>query len=235
MIICIFYCLGNTAGQYTMMCHFSLLPGKINHTEWSFFSFWRTPHISIYCLKCRSRESTGDSVYSVTVVAFSCLLIRLVIHYSSNCWIPSGCYYEGIWLLCRTAGPVLWDIFFLSFKISCNYNDGKAMLNDLIVLEVIAHIFPMHKKMKQLLRKRIKIFLILSKKVMEFALYLSICHQRIICISFNLLMSGIRLQSPWIVMYGNIRGLPHCLPGLRNRYQSGLGKLAESWRITADF
>lgn len=48
-----------------------------------------------------------------------------------------------------------------SFKISCNYNDGKAMLNDLIVLEVIAHIFPTHKKMKQLLRKRIKIFFIL--------------------------------------------------------------------------
>lgn len=54
-----------------------------------------------------------------------------------------------------------FEEFFLSFKISCNYNDGKAMLNDLIVLEVIAHTFPMHKKMKQLLRKRIKIFLIL--------------------------------------------------------------------------
>ena len=85
--------------------------------------------------------------------------------------------------------------FFLSFKISCNYNNGKAMLNDLIVLEVIAHIFPMHKKMKHLLRKGIKIFLILQKEMMEFALYLSMCHWRIICISFNLLMSGIRLQS----------------------------------------
>lgn len=53
------------------------------------------------------------------------------------------------------------SFFPFSFKISCNYNDGKAMLNDLIVLEVIAHIFPMHKKMKQLLRKRIKIFFIL--------------------------------------------------------------------------
>lgn len=79
------------------------------------FSLLRTSHISIYCLKCRSRESTDDDVDSVTVVAFSCLLIRLVIHYSSNCWIPSGCYYEGIWLLCRTAGPVLWDIFFPLF------------------------------------------------------------------------------------------------------------------------
>lgn len=85
--------------------------------------------------------------------------------------------------------------FFLSFKISCNYNDGKAMLNESIVLEVIARIFPMHKKAKQLLRKRIKIFLILQEEMMEFALYLSMCHQRIICISFNLLMSGIRLQS----------------------------------------
>lgn len=55
-----------------------------------------------------------------------------------------------------------FEIFFsLSFKISCNYNDGKAMLNDSIVLEVIARIFPVHKKAKQLLRKRIKIFLIL--------------------------------------------------------------------------
>lgn len=105
------------------------------------FFLLRTTHISIYCWKCRSRESTDDSFYSVTLVAFSCLLIRLVIHYSSNCWIPSGCYYEGIWLLCRTAGPVLWD-FFPPFKISCNYNDGKAMLNDLIVLGVIACIFP---------------------------------------------------------------------------------------------
>lgn len=34
-----------------------------------------------------------------------------------------------------------FEIFFFSFKISCNYNDGKAMLNDLIVLGVIAHIF----------------------------------------------------------------------------------------------
>lgn len=112
--------------------------------------------------------------YSVNVVAFSCLLIKVVIHYSSDCWIPSGCYYEGIWLLCCTAGPVLWDFFF-SFKISCNYNDGKAMLNDLIVLGVIAHsFFPMHKKMKQLLRKRIKISLILWKEMMEF-FYTSVC------------------------------------------------------------
>ena len=34
-----------------------------------------------------------------------------------------------------------FEIFFFSFKISRNYNDGKAMLNDLIVLGVIAHIF----------------------------------------------------------------------------------------------
>lgn len=55
-----------------------------------------------------------------------------------------------------------FEIFFPPFKISCDYNDGKAMLNDLIVLGVIAHIFfPMHKKMKQLLRKRMKISLIL--------------------------------------------------------------------------
>lgn len=31
--------------------------------------------------------------------------------------------------------------FFFSFKISCNYNESKAMLNDLIVLGVIARIF----------------------------------------------------------------------------------------------
>lgn len=42
------------------------------------------------------------------------------------------------------------------------------MLNDLIVLEVIAHIFPMHKKMKQLLRRRIQIFLVLSEEMMVF-------------------------------------------------------------------
>lgn len=110
-IICVFYWLGSTAGQSKMYVIFSL-PGTIKHAKWSYFFFLlRTTHISIYCWKCRSRESTDDSFYSVTVVAFSCLLIRMVIHYSSNRWIPSGCYYEGIWLLCSTAGPVLGDFF----------------------------------------------------------------------------------------------------------------------------
>lgn len=62
-----------------------------------------------------------------------------------------------------------FEILFFCFKISFNYNDSKAMLNDLIVLGVIEHIFfHMHKNMKQLLRKRIKISLILWKEMMEF-------------------------------------------------------------------
>lgn len=112
-ILSVLYWLGNTAiwddVSFSRCLAEANILGKLNSL------FERHLYISIYCLKYWSRGSTDDSQFLLTV-AFSYLLIKVVIYYSSHCWIPSGCYYEGIWLLCCTAGPVFGDIFFSLLK-----------------------------------------------------------------------------------------------------------------------
>lgn len=85
--------------------------------------------------------------------------------------------------------------FLFSFKISCNYNDGKAMLNGVIVLGVIAHIFPLHKKNEAAVEKKNENLSHFVGGNDEIFLYLSMCHLRIIHTGFNLLMLRIRLHS----------------------------------------